>query len=85
MSGRPLRARVEIALRDGVFDPEAAAILRALGGLGVGTVRAVRRTRVFELELEAAEPAAAEGQVRSMCERLLANPVIETFKVSLDE
>ena len=80
-----MRARVEIALRDGVFDPEAAAILRALGGLGFSGVRKVRRTKVLELDLEGTERAGAEAEARSMCERLLANPVIETFGVSIEE
>ena len=80
-----MRAKVEIALRDGVFDPEAAAILRALGGLGFAGVREVRRTKVIELDLETTEPASAEAEARSMCDRLLANPVIETYQVSLED
>ena len=80
-----MRARVEIAFRPGVLDPEAQAIGKALGSLGFDNVRGVRRTKVIELELDAADRAAAESEVRAMCERLLANPVIETYRVSVGE
>lgn len=79
-----LRARVEVSFRDGVLDPEAQAIGKALGSLGFAGVRGVRKTKVIELELEAPDRAAAEADVRAMCERLLANPVIETYRVSVD-
>jgi phosphoribosylformylglycinamidine synthase subunit PurS len=80
-----VRARVEIGFRPGVLDPEAQAIGKALGSLGFAGVREVRKTKVIELELEAADQAAAEAEVRAMCERLLANPVIETYRVSVGE
>ena len=80
-----MRARVEIAFRPGVLDPEAQAIGKALGSLGFKAVRGVRRTKVIELDLEAEDRAAAESEVKSMCERLLANPVIETYRVSVGE
>lgn len=79
-----LLARVEVSFRDGVLDPEAQAIGKALGQLGFAGVRAVRRTKVIELELDTADRAAAEAEARAMCERLLANPVIETYRVSVD-
>ncbi len=78
-----MRARVEIGFRPGVLDPEAQAIGRALGSLGFEGVREVRRTKVIELELEDGDAALAEAQVKAMCERLLANPVIETYRVSV--
>jgi phosphoribosylformylglycinamidine synthase len=80
-----VRARVEVRFREGVLDPEAQAIHRALGGMGMEGVRAVRRARVFDLDLEAADRASARAQVEAMCERLLANPVIETYRISLVE
>ena len=79
-----LRARVEVSFRDGVLDPEAQAIGKALGQLGFAGVRGVRKTKVIELELEAADHASAEADVRAMCERLLANPVIETYRIGID-
>jgi phosphoribosylformylglycinamidine synthase PurS subunit len=78
-----LKAVVSIRFKPGVLDPEAQAIERALARMGFGGVGAVRRTRVLELELEAADRAGAEAQVEAMCERLLANPVIETYDIQL--
>ena len=78
-----LRARVEVSFRDGVLDPEAQAIGKALGQLGFAGVRGVRKTKVIELELESADRASAEADVRAMCERLLANPVIETYRIEV--
>jgi phosphoribosylformylglycinamidine synthase subunit PurS len=79
-----VKARVEIGFRPGVLDPEAQAIGRALGSLGFDSVREVRRTKVIELELDSGDAASAEAQVKAMCERLLANPVIETYRVSVN-
>jgi phosphoribosylformylglycinamidine synthase subunit PurS len=78
-----VKARVEVSFRPGVLDPEAQAIHRALGGMGFGGVRDVRRTKVIELDLAAADRTSAETQLEAMCERLLANPVIETYRISL--
>jgi phosphoribosylformylglycinamidine synthase PurS subunit len=78
-----VKARVEIAFRPGVLDPEAQAIGRSLRSLGFEAVREVRRTKVIELDLEAGDAVAAEAEVKAMCERLLANPVIETYRVSV--
>jgi phosphoribosylformylglycinamidine synthase len=77
--------RVEVAFRDGVLDPEAVAIERALGSLGFDGVKGVRRAKVIELDLDTHDHASAEGQAKAMCERLLANPVIETYRISLAE
>ena len=78
-----MRARVEVSFREGVLDPEAQAIGKALTSLGFAGVSGVRRTKVIELDLDAADRATAESQLKAMCERLLANPVIETYRVSL--
>ena len=78
-----MKARVEVSFRPGVLDPEAQAIQRALGGMGFAGVRDVRRTKVIELDLAAGDRASAEAQLKAMCERLLANPVIETYRVSV--
>ena len=78
-----MRARVEVSFRPGVLDPETQAIHRALGSLGFDGVHEVRRAKVIELDLEARDRASAEAQLRSMCERLLANPVIEIYRISL--
>jgi phosphoribosylformylglycinamidine synthase subunit PurS len=78
-----VKARVEVSFRPGVLDPEAQAIHRALGSLGFEGVEEVRRAKVIEFELKAGDRASAEAQLRSMCEQLLANPVIETYRISL--
>jgi phosphoribosylformylglycinamidine synthase subunit PurS len=78
-----VKARVEVSFRPGVLDPEAQAIERALGSLGFAGVTGVRRAKVIELELDARDHASAEAQIRAMCEQLLANPVIETYRISL--
>lgn len=78
-----MRARVAVSFRDGVLDPEAVAIGRSLKGLGFDSVTAVRRTKLIELELAEQDPAAAERRVREMCEKLLANPVIESYRVEI--
>jgi phosphoribosylformylglycinamidine synthase PurS subunit len=78
-----VRARVEVSFRQGVLDPEAQAIGRALGSLGFSGVKGVRRAKVIELDLEAGDRASAEAQLKAMCEQLLANPVIETDRISL--
>jgi phosphoribosylformylglycinamidine synthase subunit PurS len=80
-----VKARVEVSFRPGVLDPEAQTIHRALGRMGFDGVRNVRRTKVIELELAAADLTSAETQLRAMCERLLANPVIEIYRISLGD
>lgn len=80
-----MKARVEVSFRQGVLDPEAQAIERALGGLGFAGIHGVRRAKVIELELEASDRPSAEAQLKAMCEQLLANPVIETYRISLAE
>ncbi len=79
-----MKARVEIGFRPGVLDPEAVAIERSLKGLGFGGVKGVRRTKVIELDLAATDSAEAEALTRAMCEKLLANPVIESYRIDLD-
>ena len=73
-----MKARVAIRYRPGVLDPEARAIEKALANLGFTGVRGVARTRIIEADRE-----AAEAEVRRMSEELLANPVIETYSVTI--
>jgi phosphoribosylformylglycinamidine synthase subunit PurS len=79
-----MRARVHVRLKDGVLDPQGAAIGRALGQLGFAGVGEVRQGKMIELQLEETDRAQAEARVRAMCERLLANPVIETYTISIE-
>ncbi|MFN6979165.1 MAG: phosphoribosylformylglycinamidine synthase subunit PurS [Gemmobacter sp.] len=76
-----MRARVTVMLKTGVLDPQGEAVRHALGALGFTGVSGVRQGKVIELDLATADRAAAEAEVRAMCERLLANTVIETWAV----
>ncbi len=78
-----LQARVHVMLKDGVLDPQGEAVRHALGSLGFGGVQGVRQGKVIELDLDATDRAAAEAEVRSMCEKLLANTVIERYSVEI--
>ncbi len=80
-----MRARVEVSFRDGVLDPEAVAIARSLESLGFDEVKGVRRAKVIEVDLATPDRGVAETQVKAMCDQLLANPVIETYRISVVE
>ena len=77
-------AKVHVTLKPTVNDPQGLTIARALGRLGFDTVESLRAGKYFELKIEGDDLAAAEGDVKSMCEKLLANTVIETFTYELE-
>ena len=77
------RAVVTIMLRDGVLDPQGRAIGHALGQLGFAGVGEIRAGKVIELDLAEADPERARAQAEEMARRLLANTVIESFRVEL--
>ena len=76
-----MKARVHIMLKNGVLDPQGEAVRHALGTLGFEGVEGVRQGKVIELDLIETDRAAAEKRVVEMCEKLLANTVIETYHV----
>ena len=78
-----MRARVHIMLRSGVLDPQGNAIRSALHALGFTGVEGVRQGKYIELDLDETDPDDAEARVRRMCEALLANTVIETYRVDI--
>jgi phosphoribosylformylglycinamidine synthase PurS subunit len=78
-----MKARVEVTLKSGVLDPQGEAVRHALGALGFEGVGEVRIGKVIEVELGAADPEAAKAEVEAMCERLLANTVIENYAVEI--
>jgi len=78
-----VKATVHVFLKPGVLDVQGKAVESALHGLGWSDVSGVRVGRTIEFEVEGADRAAAEGKVRDMCERLLANTVIESYRVDL--
>lgn len=78
-----MKARVYVTLKNGVLDPQGAAVQHALGSLGFDGVEAVRQGKVIELDLAETDAGIAEASVQKMCEQLLANMVIEDFKVEI--
>jgi phosphoribosylformylglycinamidine synthase len=78
-----MKARVTVMLKSGVLDPQGEAVRHALGALGFQGVQGVRQGKVIELDLAQTDPARAETEVKAMCEKLLANTVIESYRVEL--
>lgn len=78
-----MKVRVEVFLKPGVLDVQGKAIEAALGGLGFAGVSDVRVGRVISFDSAAADKAAAEADARSMADRLLANQVIESYRVEV--
>ncbi len=78
-----MKARVHVTLKPGVLDPQGQAIQHALGSLGFDGVQDVRQGKVIELDLSETDRAAAEAAVAEMCEKLLANTVIENYRVEI--
>ncbi len=79
-----MKARVDVTLKTGVLDPQGEAVRHALGSLGFDGVEKVRQGKVIEIELaEGTDPATAEARVKEMCEKLLANTVIENYAVEI--
>jgi phosphoribosylformylglycinamidine synthase len=78
-----MKARVTVTLKSGVLDPQGKAIEGALKSLGVDGVASVRQGKVFDVELDTANKAKAEAALKQACERLLANTVIENYRVEI--
>lgn len=78
-----MKATVTVMLKPGVLDPQGRAIAQALGNLGFDGVAEVRAGKVIELELAETDEAAARTQAEAMARRLLANTVIESFRVEI--
>lgn len=78
-----INARVTVTLKNGVLDPQGKAIEGALGALGFDGIGQIRQGKVFDLQINTADKAKAEAEVKAMCEKLLANTVIENYTISL--
>ncbi|MEP2782749.1 MAG: phosphoribosylformylglycinamidine synthase subunit PurS [Pseudoruegeria sp.] len=78
-----MKARVHVMLKNGVLDPQGDAVRHALGTLGFDGVNGVRQGKVIELDLAATDEASAKATVTEMCEKLLANTVIESYSIEL--
>ena len=76
-----MKVRVDVMLKNGVLDPQGEAVRHALGNLGFDGVETVRQGKVIELEVA---PGTSEDTIKEMCEKLLANTVIENYAIELD-
>jgi phosphoribosylformylglycinamidine synthase PurS subunit len=76
-----MKARVFVTLKPSVFDPQGNTIAQALQSLGYGTVADVRQGKYFELDLDVSTPGEAQRLASEVAEKVLANPVIESFRI----
>ncbi|HUS55679.1 MAG TPA: phosphoribosylformylglycinamidine synthase subunit PurS [Thermohalobaculum sp.] len=78
-----MKARVFITLKNGVLDPQGEAIRHALGTLGFAGVAGVRQGKVIDLDLAETDPVKAKAAAAAMCDKLLANTIIENYSVEI--
>jgi len=79
-----MRISVTVKLKNGVLDPQGQAIENALGGLGFAGVSGVTQSKLIQFDLDAETTDAARTQAQAMCEKLLANTVIETYDIVVE-
>ncbi|HEY4133708.1 MAG TPA: phosphoribosylformylglycinamidine synthase subunit PurS [Alphaproteobacteria bacterium] len=79
-----MKAKVHVTLKTGVLDPQGKAIAHALGSLGFAGVESVRQGKFIELEVAETDAAKARAQIDDMCKKLLANTVIEDYRIDLE-
>ena len=79
-----MRVKIFISFKEGVLDPQGKAVERSLHSLGYQEVRDVRMGKYLEIELEASSREAAQARIREMCDKLLANPVIEDYRFEIE-
>ena len=78
-----MKAKVKVTLKNGVLDPQGKAIEGALGSLGFSGVNSVRQGKFFEVDLAETNKAKAQAALKQMCEKLIANTVIENYEIEL--
>jgi phosphoribosylformylglycinamidine synthase len=78
-----MKARVIVTLKSGVLDPQGKAIEGALNGLAVDGLRSVRQGKIFDIELDGDDHAAARQRLSDACERLLANTIVENYAIEI--
>ena len=78
-----MKARVTVTLKTGVLDPQGKAIEGALKSFGIEGIGSVRQGKVFDIEVETSESSRAEALLKQACEKLLANTVVENYKVEV--
>ncbi|MGE5305176.1 MAG: phosphoribosylformylglycinamidine synthase subunit PurS [Alphaproteobacteria bacterium] len=80
-----MRVKIFVSLKRGVLDPQGKAIERSLHSLGYGEAHDVRVGKYLELDIDADSREAAEARIRQMCDKLLANPVIEDYRYEISD
>ncbi len=78
-----MKAKIKVTLKKGVLDPQGKAIEGALGSLGFAGVEHVRQGKYFEIDVAETDPAKALTTAKAMCEKLIANTVIENYDIEL--
>ena len=78
-----MKARIKIMLKNGVLDPQGEAIKHALNNIGFESVTGVRQGKVIELDIEGSNKRQVRSQIENMCNKMLANTVIENFEIEL--
>jgi phosphoribosylformylglycinamidine synthase PurS subunit len=81
---RDMKAQVTVTLKSGILDPQGKAIEGALKSLGIAGIVNVRQGKVFDMEIADEDRAAAEAKVKEAAEKLLANTVIENYRIQID-
>jgi len=79
-----MKARIHITLKSGVLDPQGKAVRNALGALGFDGVEKVRQGKYMEVDLQETDEAKARSSIEAMCEKLLANTVIEDYSIDIE-
>ena len=78
-----MKAKIYITLKEGIHDPQGRAVLQSLQTLGFTTTKDIRVGKFLEVELQDTEKESAESNIKSMCQKLLANTVIEDFRYEI--
>jgi len=78
-----MKARVTVTLKNGVLDPQGKAIEGALKSFGLEGVESVRQGKIFDIELTVSDPAEAEALLKASAEKLLANMVVENYRIEI--
>lgn len=79
-----MKAKVYVSLKEGILDPQGKAVEHALGVLGFKGIESVRIGKYLEIDLKSGSTEKAESTIKEMCEKLLANTVIETYRYELE-
>jgi phosphoribosylformylglycinamidine synthase len=80
-----MKARVHVTLKDGVLDPQGKAVMGSLSSLGFSGVNDIRQGKFIEIDMESTDVETARKQVTEMCEKLLANTIIENYSIDIDQ